>query len=383
MIYFDQAATSYPKPPEVIHAVTNQMTGLGANPGRGNYKMANNSAELVQKTREKAAVLFGCSDPKKVIFCQNATMALNTAIQGFPWKAGDHVITTDVEHNSIRRPLHYISKTRDVSLTAISWENQKDRFLEHIRNAIRPQTKMLAVTHASNVTGAILPLPELLHIAKEFQLTMLVDASQTAGHMPITMQEGIHMLAMPGHKGLLGPQGTGMLFLEGNINLQPLMYGGTGVHSLEDLQPKQLPERLESGTLNMPGIAGLSAALDLLKIREKENVPRETLLIKRLLEGLKQINHVELYGPNPKEPRMPIVAFNIADAPSQEIAMILDSHYQIAVRAGLHCSPDAHEAVGTLEQGMVRASLGYYNTEEEVDQFISAIAEIAAAYQNL
>lgn len=383
MIYFDQAATSYPKPPEVIQAVMNQLTELGANPGRGTYKMANSSAALLQKTREKAAVLFGCSDPKKVIFCQNATMALNTAIQGFPWKAGDHVISTSIEHNSVRRPLNYLQGTKGVSVSHILWDEKKASFLNHVKQAIHPQTRMLVVTHASNVTGAILPLKELLDIAKEYRLITLVDASQTAGHMPISMQEGIHMLAMPGHKGLLGPQGTGLLLLEGDITLHPLMYGGTGNHSLDALHPENLPERLESGTLNMPGIAGLSAALDLFESRKKENVPRETILIKKLLAGLENINDVVLYGPNLDEARMPIAAFNIAGVSSLEIAMILDSHYQIAVRGGLHCSPDAHETNGTTEQGMVRASLGYYNTEEEVEQFISAIAEIAAAYQNL
>ncbi|MDY0404127.1 aminotransferase class V-fold PLP-dependent enzyme [Virgibacillus sp. 179-BFC.A HS] len=383
MIYFDQAATSYPKPPEVIQAVTDEMVNLGGNPGRGNYNRADSSLELVRKTRETCAEIFGCSDPKKVIFCQNATMALNMAVQGFPWQAGDRVITTSVEHNSLRRPLHYIAEKYGVELIHIPWLDNRKRFLEQVAQAIDGNTKMLAITHASNVTGAILPLRDLLAIGKDRNLTTLVDASQTAGHMPITMQDGIDLLAMPGHKGLLGPQGTGLLLVEGDVALKPLLYGGTGSHSTDMLQPETWPEKMESGTLNMPGIAGLYAALTLYKKRISENVPRETLLAKQLCTGLNGIPNVKLYGPKIDEERMPIIAFNIDHVPSQEVAMILDSHYQIAVRAGLHCNPDAHQTMGTLDQGVVRASLGYANTKQEVEIFVKAVAEIAAAYENL
>lgn len=383
MIYFDQAASSFPKPAGVAEAMIKAITEVGANPGRGSHELARKASAIINQTREKAATLFGCSDPKKVLFYQNATVALNQALKGLPWKKGDHIIATSFEHNSIRRPLEYLKETYGVVVSYVPWNEDHVAFLDAVKKEINSKTKIMAMTHASNVTGAILPLDALMTLAKQNNLLTLIDASQTAGHVQIHMQEqGIDMLAFPGHKGLLGPQGTGVLLVEGNIALNPLHHGGTGGFSADANQPEQWPEKLESGTLNTPGIAGLYAALQSYEQQKDEIVPRETILARRLLKGLKAIPGITCYGPCENQSRMPIIAFNVMEIDSQEIAMILDSHYKIAVRAGLHCSPLTHDTLKTSDQGVVRASLGRFNTEKEVDIFIQAVKEIAVAYND-
>lgn len=382
MIYFDQAASSHPKPPAVAKAMIKIMKSNGANPGRGGHGMARDAAHVISQAREKAAILFGCSDPKRALFYQNATTALNQALKGLPWKKGDHIISTSIEHNSIRRPLEYLKERYGIHVSYVKWSADRNVFIEAVKREIHEDTKLMAMTHASNVTGSILPLDELVGIAKQNHLLTLIDASQTAGHVPIHMQEqGIDMLVFPGHKGLLGPQGTGMLLVEGKIDLAPIHHGGTGSFSAEPNQPSQWPEKLESGTLNTPGIAGLYAALQEYEKLKNEIVPRETILANDLLKRLKEIAGITCYGPEESEERMPIIAFNVMEIDSQEIAMVLDSHYNIAVRAGLHCSPLTHDTLKTSEQGVVRVSLGRYNTEEEVDIFLQAIREIVSAYQ--
>ncbi len=381
MIYFDQAASSFPKPLEIGEAMVYALNEIGANPGRGGHELARKASGIIQDTRERAARLFGCSDPKKAIFCHNATAALNQAINGLSWNEGDHIIATTFEHNSIRRPLENLKQTCGVEVSYVNWDENDGMFIERVSQAIKSNTKLIVMTHASNVTGSVLPIEKVTKIALKKDVLTLVDASQTAGHMRLHMSRmGIDIMAFPGHKGLLGPQGTGMLLIEGDIELQPIIQGGTGIFSEEPNQPNQMPEKLESGTLNTPGIAGLNAALKVFEGRQNENVPRETILTKTLLKGLEEIEGVTCYGPDRHERRMPIVAFNILSIPSQEIAMILDSHYKIAVRSGLHCSPLTHESLNTTEQGVVRASLSMYNTEEEVTEFIKAIEEIASSY---
>lgn len=384
MIYFDQAASSFPKPPEVAQAVAEAINEVAANPGRGGHKLARQAAEIIVQTRAITARLFGCSDPNKVLFFPNASAALNQAIKGLSWHAGDHVISTSFEHNSIRRPLEYLKQTKGVDVTYIDYTGDEQAWLSDIHASIKENTKLIAFTHASNVTGTVLPLEAVTKLAREKHITTLVDASQTAGHLAIDMQaQGIDMLAFPGHKGLLGPQGTGMLLVEGDVTLTPLIHGGTGRFSEHPDQPDVWPEKFESGTLNTPGIAGLLAALKIYEKRKTEHVPRETILAQTLAKGLKTIRTVKCYHPPIEAMQLPIVAFNVAHISSQEIAMILDSHYDIAVRAGLHCSPLAHQTLATTEQGIVRASLGPFNTEQEVDRFLQAIEEIAAAYQQL
>lgn len=381
MIYFDQAASSFPKPPEVADAIVKAINEVGANPGRGSHKLAREANDIINTARQKVAKFIGCNDPKQIVFFSNATIALNQAIKGLNWEKGDHVITTSFEHNSVRRPLEYIKRIHDIHISYIDGKHNEESFIKEVNTSITDKTKLLIMTHASNVTGDILPLNDLINIAKHHGIITLVDASQTVGHLPINVEEQeIDMIAFPGHKGILGPQGTGVLVVRKQIDLVPLHHGGTGILSELIDQPSQWPDRFESGTLNTPGIAGLSAAIDAIGENKNINVPRETILINKLLKGMQNINGVTLYGPPTSAHRLPIVAFNIKNIPSQEVAMVLDSHYNIAVRAGLHCSPLTHETLQTVEQGVIRASLSRYNTEEEIDTFLQAIEEIVIAY---
>lgn len=383
MIYFDQAASSFPKPIEVADAMFDAVVTIGANPGRGAHQLARKASHIIQETRENIANTFGCSDPKKCTFHGNATGALNQAIKGLGLKKGDHVITTSYEHNSIRRPLEFLKKEKQIEITYITG-NSSDDFVENVKQTIRSDTKLIAITHASNVTGAITPVKDISTIAKRYSIPLLVDASQTAGHVPIHIQkDGIDILAFPGHKGMLGPQGTGVLLVEGEIDIQPVLQGGTGAYSENPEQPMEWPERLESGTLNTPGIAGLNAAVKVYMGQKEENVPRETILINKLIKGLEEMSGITLFGPEPGNHRLPIVAFNVKDVNSQEIAMVLDSHYNIAVRGGLHCNPLSHQILGTANQGAVRVSLSKYNTDEEIGHFLSAMKEIVNAYNEL
>ncbi|ASN03803.1 aminotransferase class V-fold PLP-dependent enzyme [Virgibacillus necropolis] len=386
MIYFDQAASSFPKPPSVAEAMAHTVNSIGANPGRGGHVLARQASEIITNTRIKIAELFGCSDPKKVIFHQNATIGLNQAIKGLRWHKNDHVIASAYEHNSIRRPLEYIKERYGVKVTYVDCPDEEtdESFVSAVEHAIDSNTRLIAMTHASNVTGRIIPIDKIIALAKRNRIYTLIDASQTAGHIPIDMKtQKIDMLVFPGHKGILGPQGTGVLLVEGEVHLYPIHHGGTGAFSSLPNQPKQWPEFLESGTLNTPGIAGLYAALIDYESRKKEIVPRETILANMLQKSLEAIEGVICYGPEYDILRMPMVAFNVENVPSQEVGVILDSHYNIAVRAGLHCSPLTHEMLHTTAQGMVRASLSIYNTEDEIREFILAIKEIVASYKEL
>lgn len=386
MIYFDQAASSFPKPPEVTEAMLYVLSNNGANPGRGAHRLARQASEIVNGAREKISKWCGCENPRHVLFFNNATTALNQAIKGQKWNAGDHVITTSFEHNSVRRPLEYISKTYGVDVSYIDAFNDVQALVERVELAITKETKYIIMTHASNVTGDVLPLEELTKLAKKHQITTIVDGSQTAGHFNYDMTtQSIDMLAFPGHKGVLGPQGTGVLAVNKVSDMIPLHHGGTGFMSETIDQPEQWPEKYESGTLNTPGIAGLSAAIDVLNNQQKEKdiVSRETILINKLINGLEMIKNINIYGPPVSDQRLPIVSFNIKNISSQEIGMVLDSHYEIMVRSGLHCSPLTHETIGTINQGAVRVSLNRFNTKEEVEIFLSAINEITQAYDGI
>ncbi|WP_017756747.1 aminotransferase class V-fold PLP-dependent enzyme [Calidifontibacillus oryziterrae] len=383
MIYFDQAASSFPKPKEVAEAVAEAINEYGANPGRGGHTLANKAAAKIYDTRVKLANFFGLHNPRHVIFTQNATAALNQGILGLSLESGDHIITTSYEHNSVRRPLEYLKRVKGIEITYIEPTSNGEINFEQLEYSIKPTTKLLIVTHGSNLTGAIIPIEKLGAIAKKKNLIFMVDASQTAGILPINMTEmGIDLLAFAGHKGLMGPQGTGALLVNNNIELKPIVTGGTGRQSEQIEQPSELPERLESGTLNTPGIVGL---LEGLKFIEKTGLDQifkhEQTLTEVCLTGLNKIEGVRIYGPDIASNRLAVISFNIEGIDSQEVAMILDQHYQIAVRAGLHCSPLAHQSIGTVEiGGTLRASFGIYNTLEEVEKFVQAIEEIRAGY---
>lgn len=378
IIYFDQAASSFPKPKSVAEAVAKAINEYGANPGRGGHQLANKAASVIYDTRLKLALLFGEKDPNNVIFCQNATHALNQGIKGFPLEKGDHIISTSYEHNSVRRPLEFLKTEKGVNVTYIKSDHNGHIRKEDFIKAIKPETKLVVTSHGSNLTGAIFPIEMIGLICKEKKITFLVDAAQTAGVIPIDMEKmNIDMLAFPGHKGLLGPQGTGVLIVKKHVNLNPLFHGGTGSHSEEKEQPLERPTRYESGTMNTPGIAGLSAGIEeIKKIGIKEIFQHELKLTKYALEKLKNIQGVTVFGPDRDKLRLAVIPFVIDGTDVQEIAMIFDSHYDVALRGGLHCSPLAHETIGTVENGTLRASFGLYNTIEEIDKWIEIIQEI-------
>lgn len=380
VIYLDQAASSFPKPVEVIQAMTEVMTEYAANPGRGGHALSMRAGSTIDRTRHEMATFFGFDHPERVCFTSNATAALNQATKGFPFEKDDHVLTTSYEHNSVRRPLEYLKKTKGIHVDYVNTGETEVFDLEAFAKKITPYTKLIVVSHGSNLTGKIMPIELIGKLAREHDIPFLVDASQTAGILPIHMTNmNIDLLALPGHKGLLGPQGTGALLVGKGIELTPIHHGGTGSSSELIDQPVALPERLESGTLNTPGIAGLLAGLTAVKAMGLESIrDHEKRLTELLIQGLGDIQFVKIYGPIMD--RLGVVPFTIEGIDSQEIAIILDQHYKIAVRAGLHCTPLGHETIGTSSQGTVRVSVGPYNTEEEIRKVIQAVEEIVDGY---
>jgi cysteine desulfurase family protein len=378
MIYFDQAASSFPKPDSVVKAVSEALAQYGANPGRGGHRLARDASSVIQQTRAALSGFFGLGIPENVWFYPNATAALNQALKGFPFTEGDHVIATSYEHNSVRRPLEYLKRKQGISVTYIQPDANGEIDEHQLSVTITEKTKLIVATHGSNLTGMIVSIEAMARAAKQHEIPFLVDASQTAGILPIDMEKmGIDMLAFPGHKGLLGPQGTGALLVQRGINLEPLIHGGTGAYSAEIDQPEQHPERYESGTLNTPGIAGLLAGLnEVKKLGLKTIYGHESELTNRCIDGLITIGGVHVFGPDPGSSRLGVISFRIEGVDVQETAHVLDQHYEIAVRAGLHCSPLAHESTGTADGGTVRVSFGPYNTKEEVDRFLQAVEEI-------
>ncbi|SFL31661.1 aminotransferase class V-fold PLP-dependent enzyme [Pelosinus propionicus] len=376
MIYLDNAATSWPKPESVYQMVDKVMRQIGANPGRSGHTMAIEAGRLVQETRELAAALFAIPHPSQVVFTLNVTDSLNLALKGL-LQPGDHVITSSMEHNAMARPLEALCKN-GVTVTKVATSPVNGISLREIQNAIQANTKLIALTHASNVTGTLNPIREIGQIAKEFGVAFLVDCAQTAGVFPINVQEmGIDLLAFPGHKSLLGCQGVGGLYVHKGITLKTLREGGTGSHSESLEQPDELPERYESGTLNTSGIAGLGAGIRYIMETGMEKIKqREEELTNLLVAGLAKIPGVVLYGPPLGQERAAVVSFNLEQISANELCMILDKSFQIAVRPGLHCAPDAHRVLGTLQGGTIRISPGYFTTEEEIEKCLQAITAI-------
>lgn len=353
------------------------MRKKGANPGRSGHHMSLMAGQIIFETRELIAQLFNIADPYQVIFTANATEALNLGIKGL-LKSGDHVITSSFEHNSVARPLERM-RTQGVEVTKLPALESQGVLPAQVEEAIQSNTRLIVLSHASNVTGVLNPIREIGKIAQDRGIVFMVDSAQTAGTFPIDVQAmGIDLLAFAGHKGLLGPQGTGGLYIRENLNLIPLKEGGTGGNSEFLTQPKICPDRYESGTLNTPGIAGLGAGIGfifqegLMKIREKERI-----LTERLLNGLEEIPGVILYGPPRGIERAPVISWNIEGKEPSEVSFLLDKMFDIETRSGLHCAPDAHRTLGTFIRGTVRLGLGYFNTKEEVDQCLEAIASIA------
>ncbi|MEW8998414.1 MAG: aminotransferase class V-fold PLP-dependent enzyme [Thermoanaerobacter sp.] len=376
MIYFDNAATSWPKPDGVYREVEKVLRNCG-NPGRGGHKMALVSGRVIFEARQEICSIFNIKDPMRVVFTSNTTEALNIALKGL-LKEGDHVITSSMEHNSMIRPLMAL-KEKGIEVTIVKANEEGKIDPEDIRKAITTKTKMIAITHASNVTGTIMPIEEIGNIAREMNLIFLVDAAQTAGILPIDVEkQNIDLLAFPGHKGLYGPQGTGGLYVREGIDVLPLEEGGTGSKSESMYQPDLMPDKLESGTPNTPGIAGLKEGVKFVKnIGVNAIYQHERKLTKMLIEGLEQIKEVKIYGPHEIEERVGVVSITLKDRDVGEISYILDRDFDIATRAGLHCAPLAHSTIGTLMTGTLRFGIGYFNTEEEVEKAIKAIEIIS------
>lgn len=376
MLYFDNAATTFPKPEAVYVAVNECMRNYCANPGRGGHKLALQSGRVILEARELLAELFNAKAIENIILTHNATDSLNLSLKGF-LKKGDHVITTSMEHNSVLRPLKALEKL-GVETTIVECSKQGELNITEVEKKIRKETRLIVATHASNVVGTLQPISELGALSKAYELELLVDASQTAGCCEIdVMKMNISMLAFTGHKGLMGPQGTGGLYIREGLILQPIREGGTGSMSDSLYQPEILPDRLESGTHNTPGIAGLCAGIKFIKAEGKENIRRhEAELVKYFIKGLEPIKDVRIYGNRDPERQAPVVSINIGEAGSSDISYILDQTFDIATRSGLHCAPLAHKTIGTLEQGTVRFSFGYFNTKDQVNTAVEAIEQI-------
>ena len=377
LIYLDNAATSLPKPQAVVDAVAGALASLG-NASRGSHDAALHAGRLIYGTRVKLARLFHAEDPRQVVFTANATQSLNTAIKGIV-HSGDHVVTTALEHNSVLRPL-YEMEALGAQLTVIPADAQGRIRYADFEAAIRPNTRAIVCTHASNLTGNVVDLRRVGQIAQAHGLLLIADASQTAGVFDIDVQKmHIDVLCFTGHKGLLGPQGTGGMVIRPGVAIRPLLSGGSGVQSYSRSHPSQLPEALEAGTLNGHGIAGLSAALSYLEETGLSAIKkREQALMRAFWQGAKAIPGVQIYGDFEQEDRCPIVALNIRDYDSSAVSDALYTQYGIATRPGAHCAPLMHKALGTTGQGAVRFSFSHANTMEEVQAALLALRELAA-----
>lgn len=377
VIYFDNAATSFPKPKIVYDKIMDAMMNYGANPGRSGHKLAIKTSREIYGTRDKLSRLFNIKDPLDIIFTFNCTESLNMGIKGV-LKPGDHVITTSMEHNSVLRPIKYLEKI-GITNTIVKGDKLGRINLKDIEKGIKPETKMIVTTHISNLTGTILDIEEIGKIANKHNIIYLVDAAQSAGVYSIDVEEmNIDILAFPGHKGLLGPQGTGGLYLKKGIDMVESFQGGTGSISHSLTQPDIIPDRFESGTPNAPGIIGLGAGVEYIFQIGLENIQQKEInLTKNFIEEIRKIDGIKIYGPLDLSEHAPVVSLNIRDADSSEISYALNEDYNIAVRPGLHCAPLAHKTIGTFEQGTVRFSFGYENTYEEIELGIKALRDIA------
>ncbi len=378
MIYLDNAATSWPKPESVYQAMDEFLRHKGGNPGHGNHSMAVAAEETVEETRLLLARLINAPDKDRVIFTLNCTDSLNIGLKGL-LRPGDHVITSCIEHNSVVRPLRKLEQ-EGVKVTRLALRSDSGVVSPRdVEEALTRETKLVVITHASNVTGVIQPIEEYGAITRRHNLIFMVDAAQTVGKYPLDVQANhIDLLASSGHKGLFGPPGTGVLYTGERVDLDSLREGGTGLYSEQEEQPTDLPYKLECGTMNCVGIAGLGAGLKYIFEKGMENIlAHEQSLADQLFEGLPSIPRVTVYNAKDRSKRAPIVSFNLAGSMPGEIGAILDQSFDIKVRTGLHCAPAAHKTFGTFPLGTIRLSPGYFNTTEEINFTLEAIAKIA------
>jgi cysteine desulfurase family protein len=381
-IYLDNAATSWPKPESVYEAVDHYMREIGAPNGRSGYREAQQSNRIVERARRGVAELIGAKDSSHVIFGLNCSDMLNLAIRGVV-QPGDHVVTTVCDHNSVLRPLRALREETDVTVKYVPCDSEGYVSPDDVRAAIKPNTRLVAVNHASNVTGAIQPVAEIGRLVRETEALFLVDAAQSLGHVPLDVNSIVaDLLAAPGHKGLLGPLGTGVLYIRPGVEreLKPLRMGGTGTQSDADRQPDELPQKYECGNHNLVGLAGLAAATDFLLAESIESIQsHHALLVRQLIEALKEIAGVTVHGPHSTTNRTSVVSITIDGYDPQELAAILEQTRNIQCRAGFQCAPRMHEALGTVAGGgTLRFSPGHTTTTTEIDTAITALQEIAA-----
>jgi len=380
VIYLDHAATSWPKPPAVGEAMMQALDVAGANPGRGSHRMAVQASRVVFSARKAISTLLGVRNANDIALGSNTTEALNLAIQGW-LREGDHVIATMAEHNSVRRPLEYMRRSRNVEVDYVPVNAAGQIDLVQFARLFRSNTRLVVCTHSSNLLGSILPIGEIALMCQKHQVTLLVDAAQSAGIIPVDVKQlGIDMLAFPGHKGLLGPQGTGGLYIAPELDVQPLLHGGTGSQSEAIEQPLVRPDRYEAGTPNTVGIAGLAAGVQhVLELTPEFIYKQEWDLTQHMMDGLSSVHGIRMLGPEIGQARTGLLSFTVEGYDSAQLAFQLDRNYGIAVRSGFHCTPLAHESAGTTASGAVRASVGYSTSREDVDALIEAVIELTAA----
>ncbi|MFQ5645864.1 MAG: aminotransferase class V-fold PLP-dependent enzyme [bacterium] len=380
MIYFDNAATSWPKPESVYKAVDNCLRNIGANPGRSGHKMSVEAGRVVYNCRELLADFFHVDDPSRIIHCFNATDALNIAINCL-LKPGDHAITTSIEHNSVMRPLRYLEQKINLDLTVVKTSPEGFVTAEDIKREIKDNTRLVVVTHASNVIGTLVPIREIGAMLKGYpDVCFLVDTAQSAGVIKIDVEaDNLDLLAFAGHKGLFGPQGTGGLYVGPGMEeiIDFLKQGGTGSDSEQEYHPDFLPDKYESGTKNTPGLAGLTAGVEFINKTGIDNIHAHALgLTKRLNSQLQNIDEVIVYGPRDETRQTSVVSFNILGMEPSDVSYALDQEYEVMTRVGLHCAPSTHLTIGTSPKGTVRLSMEYFNTEKEVDAVCDAVKGI-------
>ena len=379
MIYLDNAATSWPKPPEVLKAMTDVLEGAGGNPGRSGHRVSIAAARVIYDTREEIARFFGISDPLRVIFTGNATHAINLALRGI-LKPGDHVVTSSMEHNAVMRPLRRLEKL-GIRLSIVPCASDGSIEVRDLEKAMNSTTRLVVMTHASNVVGTLLPITEIASIAHQSGALLLVDAAQTAGAFPIDVRAvGINLLVFTGHKELQGPPGIGGLIIDDNVDIsqiEPLICGGTGSRSDSEEQPDDLPDKFESGTANLAGIAGLGAGLKWITDKGVDEI-RDHMkkLSQALIDGLSTLPKVRIYGTLDPERSVAIISFTVAGKHVSDIGLRLDEEYGVLSRVGLHCAPAAHKTIGSFPEGTVRLAPGVFTTMSDIQEAIQAISKV-------
>lgn len=378
MIYFNNAATTYPKPEEVYKEVDSFFRNEGVNPGRSQGVKTMNINRRIFNTREKIAQFFGIKDSSRFIFTSGATESLNLASKGF-LKKGDHVVSTKLEHNSVIRPLNKLQKEGRITVTFIDFNKEGFVELNSIKQAVEDNTSLIILSHASNVLGTINNIAEISNFAKENNIKVLIDAAQTAGVLDINLNKlDVDMMSVPGHKSLFGPPGIGGLYIAENLKLDTLMEGGTGSNSLNTYQPEIMPDKFESGTLNTLGIIGLGAGIDFInKIGQAEIYQHEMKLLDKFIKALRDIKDILIYGTTNLDKKVGVVSINLMNLSANRFAHLLQNEYNISVRGGLHCAPLLHKAMQTDQKGMVRFSFSYFNTLQEINEALNVIETIA------